>query len=92
MDIAAQNEMPEFREWSDVAVRLLQGVVYPEDGRPWDVLLRNLTPLEEYFGRVGLQLVVDEVARSASASQGPALPRARVRARSRRKEREGGLF
>ena len=60
METATKSEMPEFREWSEVAVRLFQGVVYLEDGKPWDVLLRNITPLEDYFGRVGLQLVVDE--------------------------------
>lgn len=54
------NEPPEFREWSEVAVRLFQGVVYLENGKAWDLLLRNISPLEEYFGRVGLQLIVDE--------------------------------
>lgn len=54
------NEPPEFREWSEVAVRLFQGVVYLENGRVWDLLLRNISPLDEYFGRVGLQLIVDE--------------------------------
>jgi hypothetical protein len=60
MDLAANTDTPEYREWSEVAVRLFQGVVYLEDGRSWDVLLRNVTPLEDYVGRVGLQLVVDE--------------------------------
>lgn len=60
MDIAANTESPEYREWSEVAVRLFQGVVYVEDGKLWDVLLRNVTPLEEYVGRIGLQLVIDE--------------------------------
>ena len=54
------NELPEFREWSEVAVRLFQGVVYLEDGKSWDLLLRNVSSLEEYFGRIGLQLIVDE--------------------------------
>jgi hypothetical protein len=60
MDIATNTHKPEHCEWSEVAVRLFQGVVYLEDGRSWDVLLRNVTPLEDYFGRVGLQLVIDE--------------------------------
>ena len=55
-----QPDLPEFREWSNVAVRLLQGVIYLEDGRPWDILLRNVSPLEDYFGRIGLQLVINE--------------------------------
>lgn len=60
MDTASEQDLPEFREWSEVAVRLLQGVVYLEDGRSWDVMLRNRSALEEYFYRIGLQLVVDE--------------------------------
>lgn len=53
-------ELPDYREWSDIAVRLLQGVIYQEDGKSWDVLLRNISPLQEYFGRIALQLIVDE--------------------------------
>jgi len=59
MDTPTEN-IPEYREWSDAAVRLLQGVVYLEDGKPWDVLLRNVTPLEDYFSLIGLQLIIDE--------------------------------
>jgi len=51
---------PEFREWSTVAVRLLQGVIYSDETKVWDILLRSRTPLESYFARIGLQLVVDE--------------------------------
>lgn len=55
-----RNEYPEFREWSIAAVRLLQGVVEMEDGRAWDLLLSNIPPIEQYFARMGLHLVVDE--------------------------------
>lgn len=72
MDIATHSSLPEYREWSDVAVRLFQGVVYMEDGKPWDILLRNVTPLEDYFGRVGLQLVIDETDGFAFLRQFPA--------------------
>ncbi|MEZ6132365.1 MAG: DUF4194 domain-containing protein [Planctomycetaceae bacterium] len=65
------GDSPEYREWSDVAVRLFQGVVYLEDGRPWDVLLRNITPLEDYFGVIGLQLIVDESEGFAFLRQRP---------------------
>lgn len=60
MESNTTTDPPEFREWSEVAVRLFQGIVYLEDGKSWDLLLRNVSSLEEYFGRVGLQLIVDE--------------------------------
>ena len=60
MDNGTLADPPEFREWSEVAVRLFQGVIYLEDGKPWDLLLRNVSSLEEYFGRVGLQGIVNE--------------------------------
>jgi hypothetical protein len=50
----------DFREWSIPAVRLLQGVVYSDDAKAWDVLLRSRSSLEGYFSRLGLLLVVDE--------------------------------
>ncbi|MBI1313976.1 DUF4194 domain-containing protein [bacterium] len=53
-------ELPEFRDWSLAAVRLLQGVVYHDDDAAWDRLLSNRSTLETYFGRLGLQLVIDE--------------------------------
>lgn len=53
-------ELPEFRDWSVAAVRLLQGVVEAEDGRVWDLMLANRSQLEGYFARLGLRLVVNE--------------------------------
>jgi hypothetical protein len=48
-------------DWSPVAVRLLQGVVYHDDSREmWEQLLENVSPLTEYFGKLGLLLVVNE--------------------------------
>lgn len=55
-----RGELPEFRDWSLPAVRLLQGVVESTNGRTWDLLLSNITQLETYFARLGLRLVVDE--------------------------------
>ena len=44
-----------------MAVRLLQGVVYHDDNLDlWEQLLENVSPLTEYFGKLGLLLVVDE--------------------------------
>lgn len=50
----------DFRDWSVPAVRLLQGVVYSDDAKAWDILLRSRSSLEGYFSRLGLLLVVDE--------------------------------
>lgn len=44
-----------------MAVRLLQGVVYHDDNLDqWEILLKNVSPITEYFGKLGLLLVVDE--------------------------------
>lgn len=51
---------PEFREWSYAAVRLLQGVVYYDEDRAWNLVLTSRSQLEAYFARIGLALVVDE--------------------------------
>ena len=60
MNDVRQNNLPEYSEWSEVAVRLIQGAVYREDGRSWDLLMRNISALESYFGRIALQPVIDE--------------------------------
>ena len=60
MHNAGSSSPLEFREWSIVAVRLLQGVIYSDDTRLWDILLRSRSALEPYFSRLGLLVVVDE--------------------------------
>lgn len=55
-----RDEYPPFCDWSIAAVRLLQGVVQTEDGRVWDVLLQNVSQIEQHVARLGLQLVLDE--------------------------------
>jgi hypothetical protein len=52
--------VPEFREWSIAAVRLLQGVVYSDDEKAWNAVLSSHSQLESYVARLGLLLVVDE--------------------------------
>jgi hypothetical protein len=52
--------LPDFREWSIAAVKLLQGVVYYDDGAVWDIVLSNKSTLAGFVGRLGLQLVIDE--------------------------------
>ncbi len=57
----SKSILPSTMDWSPVAVRLLQGVVYHDDGREmWEQLLENVSPLTEYFGKLGLLLVVNE--------------------------------
>ncbi len=51
------DDLPEFRDWSRVAVQLLRGVVYSEDDRVWNVLLSNVSAIDSYFARIGLRLV-----------------------------------
>lgn len=47
--------------WGTAAIRLLQGVVYhDENAQVWESLLANVSPLCEYFAKIGLLLVVDE--------------------------------
>lgn len=52
--------VPEFRDWSIAAVRLLQGVVYSDDEKVWNAVLSARSQLESYVARLGLLLVVDE--------------------------------
>ncbi len=52
--------IPEFEPWSVAAVRLLQGPVYSDDPKTWDIVLAAQSPLEEWCARLGLRLVVDE--------------------------------
>jgi Domain of unknown function (DUF4194) len=47
--------------WGAAAVRLLQGVVYHDDNADiWESLRANVSPLTDYFAKIGLQLVIDE--------------------------------
>jgi len=55
-----RSEFPDYKDWSQAAVRLLQGVVESDDGRVWNVLLSNVSQLETHFVRLGLRLVIDE--------------------------------
>lgn len=61
--------LPEYREWSIAAVRLLQNVIYHDEEKVWDIILNNRSTLETYFGRLGLQLVIDEPDGFAYLSQ-----------------------
>jgi len=77
------QHIPE--QWSPVAVRLLQGVVYGDDHADlWDTLLANVSTLSEYFAKIGLSLIVDEsdamaylrqIDEEDSATDSPVVPR-----------------
>ena len=55
-----RGDLPDFRDWSIPAVRLLRGVVYVDEERDWNLLLANVSRLEDYFARLGMLLIVDE--------------------------------
>lgn len=47
--------------WGAAAIRLLQGVVYHDDNSDlWETLRANVSPLTDYFAKIGLQLIIDE--------------------------------
>ena len=51
--------LPDFDESSIAAVHLLQGIVYQDEGKVWDLVMSHHSRLDSYFGRIGLRLVVD---------------------------------
>jgi len=60
MAVERDNPLPEFDDSSIAAVHLLQGVVYHDEERIWDLVLNHRSRLDTYFGRIGLRLVIDE--------------------------------
>ncbi|MEL6552826.1 MAG: DUF4194 domain-containing protein [Cyanobacteria bacterium J06621_11] len=48
--IATEERAP----YAPVIIKLLQGVVYSDDSPYWDQLQSYLTPVSEYFGKIGL--------------------------------------
>lgn len=64
------DALPPPAEWSAAAVRLLQGVIYNDDSHAtWETLLRNVSPLSDYFAKLGLQLIIDETCAMAYLRQ-----------------------
>jgi len=51
MPSSVQSPAPEFRDWSVAAVRLLQGIIYSDDVRTWDIVLRSRSQLEKFLSR-----------------------------------------
>jgi hypothetical protein len=60
-DMLSPDTLPPPVPWAPAAVRLLQGIVYHDDpGNGWNEILAGVTPLSDYFARIGLMLVVNE--------------------------------
>ena len=54
-------DLPEYRDWSAVAVKLLQGVLYSDESKSdWGMLTKFRDELQKFFARIGLLLVVSE--------------------------------
>lgn len=51
---------PPFDESKIAAVRLLQGPVYFDDLKTWDLVLSNETKLRDFFAGLGMMLVISE--------------------------------
>ena len=55
------NEFPEYKDWSVVAIKLLQGVLYSDESiSEWGVLMKFQNELQNYFARIGLILIVND--------------------------------
>jgi hypothetical protein len=75
--------------FAPLAIRLLKGVVYEEEARLWaDLIKIHDLPLRQFFGQIGLILVVNreegfaylrQPVETESPESGPALPRLIVR-------------
>jgi hypothetical protein len=54
-------EFPEYKDWSVVAIKLLQGVLYSDESiSDWGLLSKFHIELRDYFARIGLILVFDD--------------------------------
>jgi len=61
MDDFSEYIFPEYKDWSIVAVKLLQGVLYSDENKSdWGALAKFRDELQNYFARIGLLLVVNE--------------------------------
>ncbi len=46
--------------YANVIIKLLQGPVYADDKNAWRDLLGWQSPIQEYFGRMGIELLINE--------------------------------
>lgn len=64
------STLPSPADWSEAAIRLLQGVVYHDEGDSlWNSILQHASLLREYFGKLGLLLVIDDTDAMAYLQQ-----------------------
>jgi Domain of unknown function (DUF4194) len=46
--------------YAPVVLKLLQNPLFSDETASWNLLLANLTPVQEYFARIGLEVRLDE--------------------------------
>jgi hypothetical protein len=46
--------------YAPVVLKLLQNPLFSDESAAWNLLLTNLTPVQEYFARIGLEVLVNE--------------------------------
>src|SRR5260221_11322157 len=46
--------------YAPVVLKLLQNPLFSDETAPWNLLLSYLTPVQEYFARIGLEVRVHE--------------------------------
>jgi hypothetical protein len=46
--------------YAPVIIKLLQDVLYQEDSGHWDLLLRHQKLVQEYFEKIGIEVLIDE--------------------------------
>lgn len=47
-------------DYAPVMIKLLQGILYQEDTTHWNLLLDYSTQIRDYFGKIGVELYLDE--------------------------------
>lgn len=63
---------PQPMSFAPLAIRLLKGVIYEEDARSWNELLKvHELPLRRYFAQIGLDLIVNRQEGFAYLRQAP---------------------
>jgi len=55
-NLSSGNASPETPPYAPVLIKLLQGVVYSDDSPYWDQLQNYLTPVSDYFGKMGIRV------------------------------------
>jgi Domain of unknown function (DUF4194) len=81
-DNPTEAAAPAPDSFAPLAIRLLKGVIYEEDARLWNDLLKvHEQPLRQYFAQIGLQLVINRndgfafLRQPPASEEGTTLPR-----------------